>query len=258
MKAIILAAGEGSRLRPLTNNKPKCMVDLAGKPIIGWQLDTFKKCGVDKISVVAGFEEDVVNYPGVTKYVNPDYDSTNMVHSLFCAAKEFNETILISYGDIIYSEEVLRKLIDSEGELVIACDEDWLSYWQERFNNPLDDAETFVKNENGYVRSLGQKATTLDEIEGQFIGLVKVSVKAMNKLRQFYLEALESNEPENAWGSGRHVKKAYMTDLLNFACSQGMAKFNSINRGWFEVDSIKDLEIAKKYLENGFKGDCKQ
>ena len=78
MNAIILAAGEGKRLHPLTLTKPKCMVELFGKPILERQLSIFKKCGIDDICIVTGFKSELINYPNVDYIKNPNFMKTNM------------------------------------------------------------------------------------------------------------------------------------------------------------------------------------
>ena len=89
MKAIILAAGEGKRLRPLTNDRPKAMVKLFGMTLLERQINTFKNCGINDIIVVGGYKDEIINFPNIKKYKNVDYDSTNMVETLFCAKMIF-------------------------------------------------------------------------------------------------------------------------------------------------------------------------
>lgn len=245
--AIILAAGQGTRLRPLTNEIPKCMIEVNRKPMISWQLDTLKSVGINNIVVVAGYKENKINDLRIKKVINKHFDTTNMIYSLFCAEEYFTGNVIITYGDIIYSEEVLTKLIEDERDIVIASDEDWLEYWESRCEDPLSDAETFKKGQGGKVVSLGKKADCVDEIEGQFIGIIKLSPKGVQRIKEEYYICKDDPEcSSNAWGSGRDLKNAYMTDLMNYFAQNGELFFNPINRGWFEVDDPEDLEIAEK------------
>ena len=104
MKAIILAAGEGKRLRPLTNNTPKCLVNLFGKSLLQWQIETFRSCQIDDISVVTGYRSELINLPGLKIFQNKKFETTNMVESLFCASQELSEQTIVSYGDIIFEK----------------------------------------------------------------------------------------------------------------------------------------------------------
>ncbi len=247
--AIILAAGKGTRLRPLTDDIPKCMVEIDGKPMLEWQLDLLTDAGIENIVVVTGYLEDKIRYPQITKVHNPEYSSTNMVYSLFCAEEYLQGDLIISYGDIIYSDEVLQKLMDSDEDIVIASDEEWLPYWKQRCDDPLSDAETFQKAEDQKVRSLGQMPESAKEIEGQFIGLTKLSCKGSVELRKAYFSCkCDKFCSENAWGSDRSLCNAYMTDLLNNLAGKGKLSYTPIHRGWFEVDTPSDLALAKNSI----------
>ena len=100
-KLVILAAGEGTRLRPLTDNIPKCMVPLEGKPLVKYQIETAREVGLIDIHVIGGYRHDVIDFDGITKHVNEAYASTNMVSSLFCAQTELNSDVIVGYGDIV-------------------------------------------------------------------------------------------------------------------------------------------------------------
>lgn len=244
---IILAAGQGTRLRPLTNEIPKCMVEINGKPMLEWQIDLFTETGIENIVVVTGYLEDKIQYPQITKVHNADYPSTNMVYSLFCAEEYLQGDVIISYGDIIYSEEVLQKLMDSDEDIAIASDEEWLPYWKQRCDDPLSDAETFQKAGNQKVGSLGQVPASTEDIEGQFIGLTKLSYKGSVELRRAFFSCRSDKFcSDNAWGSNRSLRNAYMTDLLNYMAGDGKLSYTPIHRGWFEVDTPSDLAIAEE------------
>ena len=178
MKAIILAAGQGTRLRPLTDDKPKCMVEFQGKPIIDHIIDNFKLCGIDDIVVVNGYKGNILEQhlegQNIKFIQNEKYDSTNMVHSLFCASSEFNDDLIISYSDIIYSPKILKKLIDSHHPISLAIDLKWRELWEIRMENIISDVETLKMTSKGTVSEIGQKPEVLSEIEGQYIGLISV------------------------------------------------------------------------------------
>lgn len=241
-----MAAGQGSRLRPFTDHVPKCMVEAAGKPILEWHLDVLEKTGVENIVLVAGYKQEKIVDDRVTKVTNERYETTNMIQSLFCAEDSLSGNVIIAYGDIVYSQEVLKALMDDPGDVVIACDEGWYSYWSERFEDPLSDAETFKKSGDGKVLSLGKKTTRLEDVEGQYIGLIKLSDRGCKLIKKTYSDALENEaDLNNVWSSGRSLDQAYMTDLLNFLALNGELHYKSIQRGWIEVDDHADLEIAR-------------
>ena len=91
MKVIILAAGFGNRLKPYTNDKPKCMVELLGKPILQYQIETLNALGLDDIVVVGGYHIEKIKGRNLKIIKNEQYDCTNMVSSLFCAEDFINQ-----------------------------------------------------------------------------------------------------------------------------------------------------------------------
>ena len=98
MKAVILAAGQGTRLKKYTESLPKGMLMFMGKTILERQIELYRKCGIDRIIVVRGFATDKIGYEGITYYENEDYENTNMVESLMAAKEEFDDDIIVSRG----------------------------------------------------------------------------------------------------------------------------------------------------------------
>ena len=242
MKSIILAAGEGKRLRPLTNNIPKCMVEVYGKPLIKHQIDCLKRNGIKEINICLGYAYDKVALNGVNNYYNYDYSETNMVYTLFCAESELsNEDIIISYGDIIYNDEVLDKIINNDSKIGVVSDKNWFEYWEARMKNPLEDAETFKVDRDGYIIELGKKAYNYNDIEGQYIGLFKIRSDIVATIKDFY-HSLD----KNILYDGNDFNNMYMTTFL-YLVSKEVAPLSPIfiNNGWVEIDQPSDL----KYLQ---------
>lgn len=258
MKTIILAAGQGTRLRPLTDDRPKCMVEVNGESIIGRQLRTMRGCGIreEDITVVAGYRADVLREAfsgtGVNVIVNDRFESTNMVCSLMCARDlmEAQDDVLISYGDIIYGESVLEKILRAEDECSVVVDDGWYEYWSERCENPLDDAETLMIDESGYLTEIGQKTTDLGRVQSQFIGLMRFRAGGLVAMLAVADEARRRTEEGSAlWRTTRTYQKMYMTDLLQGMIDEGnKLRAVRINRGWFEIDNLDDLRVVEAKL----------
>ncbi len=254
MKSIILAAGTGSRLMPLTEDKPKCMVSLAGKKLIDWQIETFSQSGVEYIAAVTGYKNKILeNYLNrrINKfYFNDDYLNNNMVSSLFYAEDEFDDDLIISYADIIFSDKVLKKLIGSKDDFSVVIDKNWLSLWKSRFENPLEDAETLVIDPNGYITEIGNKTNDINSIMGQYIGLMKFSKNGLIKIQELFYKGLEqSKRNELAWGKLTNFKKAYLTDLLQALINEGnKIKAIQISGDWLELDTYSDYSLYTSYL----------
>ena len=248
MKAIILAAGKGSRLNSLTKNKPKCLVSLFGKTILEWQLEAFQKCGISDITVVRGYKGQMINFKNLTYFDNLDFASTNMVETLFCAKEKFHDSVIVSYGDIIFQSTILKKLINSVYDTSIVVDNNWKTYWEKRFENPLDDAESLSIDESDNISSIGQKISNIDEICGQYIGLMKFQGNAINDLLSIYDNLNEKYLRQNQISD---FKNWYMTDFLQYFIKSGFKiKPIRIDGGWLELDTIKDYELYNNLYKN--------
>ena len=236
MKIIVLAAGQGTRLKPLTENVPKCMVPLKGKPLIDYQLDLFKSKNIKDITIVGGYLIDKLENKNVNLISNNAYETTNMVHSLFCAKEVLNDDVIISYGDIVYKDEVLQKLIDSNENISIVVDKNWKEYWKARMDDPLSDAET-LKIKDGKIIEIGKKPYHYGDIEGQYIGLIKFSKEIITEIIQFY-NGLDKNIDYD----GNNFNNMYMTTFLSLLGKNiSPLKPIFIYNGWMEVDCPEDL-----------------
>ena len=99
-----------------------------------------------------------------------------------------DEDLIIAYRDIVYEPIVLRVLLDTKGEMVIAADLDREKLWSRGMENPLEDAETFKMNAESFVTVLGKKPKSIDELQAQYMGLTKVSDEKVSAFKAFYHE----------------------------------------------------------------------
>lgn len=253
MKAIILAAGEGTRLRPLTNDKPKCLVELFGKSLLNYTVELFQKCGISDITIVTGYLPNLIKIPNVSYRNNKNYNSTNMVETLFCAKDKLENSVIISYADIIFQKNILEELIDSKNDISVVIDSNWEEYWKLRFENPLDDAESLILDEQNYIQNIGKKTQTISEIQGQYIGLMKFQNDGLINLINFYENAKNlSIQGSNPLNSNVPFEKSYMTDLLQGLINHGnKIKAIPVHNGWLEVDSVDDYKLYEKMNKDG-------
>ena len=238
-RAIILAAGQGTRLRPLTDDKPKCLVPLAGRSLLERQVSVLRGCGITDIVVATGYRADQIEALGLTTVHNPEFESTNMVESLFVARSFLEEPgdLIIAYGDIVYQEDNLQALLAHEDEIALMIDLQWRKLWALRLENPLEDAETLIMDEDGYVTELGKKPESYERIHGQYTGLIKIRGDKLVELLAFY-DGLD----RDAKYDGKDFKNMYMTSFLQLLIDGGWkAKASTVENGWLEVDSVEDL-----------------
>ncbi len=252
MNAIILAAGQGNRLKPLTNDKPKCLVKLFGKSLLNWQLDVFQNLQINDISIVKGYLHEQINFPNINFYENKKYETTNMIETLFCASEKISDSTIISYGDIIYEKSVLEKLIENDDDISLIIDKNWKEYWSLRFDDPISDLESLSIDSLNNIQSIGQKIKNIDEIQGQYIGLMKFQNTGSEILKSFYNKCKSyAKNGKNYLKTDVLFEKSYMTDLLQGMIDEGYKiRAIPINNGWLELDSYDDYLKYQKMYEN--------
>ena len=241
VRAVILAAGQGTRLRPHTDDRPKCLVELAGMTLLERQLAVLRAVGVAEVSIVTGFRADAVRAIGLPTYHNSDFATTNMVASLFCADAVLRgiDDVIVAYGDIVYEPRVLQGLLAADAPIAVTVDLAWRRYWERRFDDPLSDAETLRMDAAGRILEIGKKPDSYEDIQGQYVGLIKV--------RAEYLEAFRTAHERLDRGrilDGKHFRSMYMTTFLQHLIDSGWdVRAAPTESGWLEVDTTRDLAL---------------
>jgi len=241
-RAIHLAAGQGTRLRPITDDRPKPLVELGGTSLLERNVDTLNAVGLDDQIVVTGYMAERIEELGYETVHNDIFDETEMVYSLFCAEEQFpdNRDIVISYGDILYDQSVANALLDCTAPLCVVVDHEWETLWSERFDDPLEDAETLQIDEEGCIQEIGSGPTEMSDIEGQYIGLLKVRADYINEFTQVYREL--SNDGSEA---------VEMTHFIQHLIDTGWdVQSVPIEGDWLEVDTTEDLEFYQNQLDS--------
>lgn len=257
MKAIILAAGQGTRLRPLTNDKPKCLVPLLGVSLLERQVNVLKQADINKIHIIAGYLAHQVEIMAkkleLTVSINEHYAETNMVATLFSALPYIeemigqNQDLIIAYGDIVYQSENLHALLNCKDEIALMIDKKWYELWSLRLDNPLDDAETFMMDSLEYVVELGKKPKDYTCIQGQYTGLIKIRADKITALIKFY-----KNLDRKSIYDNKNFDNMYMTSFLQLMIEAGWkVKAVLVNHGWLEVDSIEDIKQYETLAQQG-------
>jgi len=229
------------------------MVELFGHTLLDWQLEIFRNCNIKDIIIITGFKNESIQVENVIYYQNENYDKTNMVETLFCAKQEMTDSIIISYGDIIFERKIIEKLLATKEECVVVVDKNWKKYWEMRFLNPLQDAESLRIDENGYITSIGQKVNDIEDIQAQYIGLMKLQGKALEDLKNFYENSKStSSSGINPLNPNLPFEKSFMTDLLQGFINHGRKiKAMQISNGWLELDTLDDYKLYEKmYSKN--------
>ncbi len=253
MKAIILAAGMGTRLGKYTEGLPKGMLDFGGKSLIEHQIDTLRSCGLNDIIIAKGYMPEKINFPNVKYYINEDYANTNMVETLMCAEEEMTEDFLVLYSDILYEEHVLQAVLDAPCEVGVTVDTDFREYWETRLEKPEEDDESFQIGPKGNIIELGTPDPTMDQMSGRYVGIIKFAGNGIEDFKRVYNENREKYfDKDEPWLNSKSFKKGYMTDMIQAIINDGVQVDPiKVKRGWLEFDTVEDYELYQKWLEDG-------
>ena len=248
MKAIILAAGIGSRLRPLTNDKPKCMVKLLDETLIERQIKIFHSYDINDITIVTGYKSEVIDIPGVNYVNNTNYETTNMNESLFCALEPSSSPILVTYGDIVFEPKIVQQMLEITNDIGLAVRTDWKKYYQNRTMHPLSEAEN-VLIENGRILEIRKNISKSLENQqiGEFLGIALLSSDQIKILLEKYSD-LKKNHV-GTFHSSSSLSNAYLTDMLQEMINCTTVKPVFTEGKWFEIDTPEDLKNTEKLID---------
>lgn len=237
--AIVLAATRGQELQGLTQNKPKVMLPLGGKPLLRHLVDKFKKLAINDITVVAGYKAETIDVQGTKVIRNSKYETTGELASLACAQASFSEEMLVIYGDLLFRSYILQDLLDCPGEIVAVVDSAMSSASVSgspdyAYCSVPDDLSLFGQNVNLLHISKATQ-TKWGKACGRWIGMLRLRSKG----RQWLSEALNElqTQPE--------FNRMGMPELCNFLVEQGKPlKVLYIRGHWLDVNSLDDLDLA--------------
>ena len=246
MKAIVIAAGEGSRMGKLTQNIPKPLVNVNGKSIIERQLSILKQNGILDIIIITGPHHEKFNFEKIRYVRDENFLEHDQLGSLMSAKKEIDGDIIILFADIIFEDIILAKILESKSDISIAVDMDLERIHVSRTDNSFDEADK-VRFEKGSVSRIFKTSTEEDkkfEI-GEFIGLMKLSKNGSKQLVGCY-EKIQ-NVHKGKFHDALSLQKAKLVDLLQ-ELIENKIKIDAIpiTGEWCEIDTEEDLETAKK------------
>jgi phosphoenolpyruvate phosphomutase len=252
MKAIIIAGGQGLRLRPLSEFIPKCFLPVGDKKILDWILEAFRDGGIDKIALVTGYKGELIreyySQSQIKFYDDTHYQKSSILRGLFCAQEEMGEGVVASYSDIVYRPTIIRKLIQDKGDFSLVVERDWRKRYKNRLLHPKTEAEKVIVKQ-GKILRIG-KNLDLKEANGEFIGLAKFSKKGAQIAVKLYNQLVESFAGK-PFQSAQEFEKAYLTDFFQELVDRGYHLSPVfIEDGWVEIDTPEDLDKVKNYNDD--------
>jgi phosphoenolpyruvate phosphomutase len=240
-EAIILAASRGSELAELTATRPKAMVPVGGVPLLQRIVDTYRRGGVQRFTVVRGYAAAAVDLPGLTYADNPCWEQGGELASLEMGleACDGDGDLLVSYGDVLFKRYIIEQLLDTEADWSVAVD----THWQESVNRGRD--ADYVHCSVPHTRAshlpgvhLRDVASSMpkDGIHGEWMGFLRVSKTRRDDLRRLVRRVLERDP------------RASVPSLLNALVAEGESIRVVYSTGnWLDIDSLDDLVLGGSF-----------
>ncbi len=247
MKAIIIGAGRGARLMPMTAEAPKCFAEVGGKRILDWALEAFRANEIDRVCFVGGYRIDQIRdaYPELIFYENSDWKNNNILASLMCAESEMDEPFLCAYSDILFTPDVIRRALASRVDISLVVDTSWLDRYVHRTEHPPDDAEK-VTVRGGEVTRIHREIDTAVAY-GEYIGIATFSdVGALSLQSHFHrCKEMYAGRP---FREAPSFEKAYLIHLFQEMIEFGVP-FVHIDTpgGYMEIDTQQDFDLAREH-----------
>jgi L-glutamine-phosphate cytidylyltransferase len=249
MRPIIIGAGRGSRLGPNTDEIPKALVPVMGRPMLEWILDALRAAGFVRKDVVfvCGYRAEVLRarYREFTFVDNRDWEHNNILASLLCARAHLADGFVSTYADIVYRGSAVEKLVASPHDKVIVCDTDWRRRYVDRSQHPESDGEK-MRAEGARVVELSRRIPS-EQASGEFIGVAKFTRDGARELTVAFDRAKDAWSGKS-WREGRTFERAYLIDLFQEMIERGSA-FHRVDThgGYMEIDTREDLACAEKW-----------
>jgi choline kinase len=237
MKAVILSAGQGKRLLPLTENTPKCILPIMGQTLIEWQIDELAKCGIEQVTVVVGYRADKVNQILRSHYgshrvrtvYNAAYAISDNLVSCWSAHEEMDEDFVLLNGDTLFEAAVLRRLLETPCQPVTVVVNQKGDY----------DADDMKVELDGYRLVNIGKDLLPDQVDAESIGMILFRDQGPMLFRNALEKALRNPSAQTKW---------YLSVIDEMARTMPVWTCSVNELHWCEVDYPADLELAEKVI----------
>ena len=247
MKAIILSAGYGSRLGNLTKELPKSLVDINGKSIIKRQIETFRNNGIKDIIVIVGPNKDKFQLNDVEYVIDKNFHEHDQLGSLMTANKHFQNDVVISFGDVIVDNNIMKQIVESTYDIGLAIDLKWEKNYENRTQHTKSEADLALIKSNKLTK-IKKNLNFIENYQlGEFLGIMKLSDIGSKKFLDIF-EKLNSSH-EGKFHDAPSFQKAYLTDILDeLIQTNEVVNPIFVDGNWCEIDTTEDLERASEKI----------
>ncbi|NIR29464.1 MAG: phosphoenolpyruvate mutase [Gammaproteobacteria bacterium] len=243
-RAVVLAATRGQELDKLTEDRPKVMLPVGGKPLLRRLVDEFKRQRIHEVTVVAGYKSNTIDVPGVSVLVNEEHEASGELASLACAEDYLAEDVVVLYGDLLIRSYILRDLLDSEAGITAVVDsappEERISGSPDFAYCSLPDDLSLFGQDVKLLRVTAHGNGEAAAPQGRWIGMLRARGAGCRWLREG-LRELRQRPDFDALG---------MPDLLNHLVDVGHSiKVLYIHGHWLDVNNVNDIERAANFTQ---------
>lgn len=183
MKGIILAAGKGTRLEPLTLEKPKGLLQIGNETILDRLVSQFQECGIKDILIVVGHQKEIIkqHFGDSVRYSNyTGFENTNNLHTLWSIKEELNDDVLITFADLILHKMIIKNLIKLNNDITMAID-----------TSQVLDSTMRVSINSDRIKNI--TTTSVVEADGNFIGIAKINKNGCKILKEEMASLINSH-----------------------------------------------------------------
>ena len=252
MKAVIIAAGRGKRLGPHTQQRPKCLVEVAGRTILDRQLESFRHNGIRDICVITGWQGHLIDRPGLSYRRNQDWERNNILLSLSHAHDFLDDETIVTYSDLVMTPATLAPLVAHvmDRPFALQADTDYAAYYQGRSDHPVGEAESIIWDEQTMaVREVGKRIPHKEATMGEFTGVWRLSREGCLLWTQAFRQA-QQETGDGPFGYAPCFTQAFLTDLMMWLMARGVG-FSAVpgRRQVMEIDTEQDLSRVHDFLK---------
>jgi len=257
--AVILAAGYEKDLMPLVADRPKTLLEIKGQSILERQIASLKNSGISRIAVVKGYQGDKIKLPNIQYFENKKYQDTYILHSLFCAEEVMNGPLLVLYGDILFDDSIIAKLLRSKGDIRLVVDRAWRDHHFANGNGKsipkgtelvvtpsmhTSNQRFLSPDEPDQIIQVGLQRIDVEKATGEFVGIAYFSKLGIQILKDVYHQILKRHA-SGPFQEASSVEKASLADIVQELIDRGHeVRSLDIYKGWLEIDTFEDYKRA--------------
>ena len=247
MNVILIGAGRGQRLMPITESEPKSFTLVADKRILDWTVQAFKENGLDRFVFIGGYLIDSVRqeYPGFRMVENTGWRDNNILFSLMCARDHMTDGFYSAYTDTLFRADAVAALGSSPYDITLVVDTLWRDRYRHRSQHPESDGEKVTATGDRVTRV--SRDISSDEASGEFTGLLRMTRRGASQFLAFHDSLYQRYGADGRDADGRPFRMAYLIHQLDLMVQAGIEiHCVGIPGGYHEIDTVEDFHLASE------------